>query len=205
MTERPDGGKTIADSLADLAQAGLGLGAVLARAAAEAATGEAQTDDPEEPRIRAIVRHGATATGGFLRLATQAARSAASPQQDRDAQAAKASANRPRVRPGGSIRIQMSVENPSDTPMKDLRPCILTLEAAEPQPEDSGTPAVSLQPDTLTVAPHDFEKLSVLIEAPDTLGDSDWTAMLLIDEGLAPTPIAFQVRRADAAPPVDRP
>lgn len=70
------------------------------------------------------------------------------------------------VAPGGEKRFSMCVENPSDKPMSALEPQLLSLMGPGGSPPPPGL-LVAFEPAKLDVGPKDFEKLSLIVRAPE--------------------------------------
>jgi hypothetical protein len=152
------------------------IGAGLARIAAEAASGKAQPVQDGETPFQELVRHSATLIGSFVAVAADAARQAGlgSANGTTPAPASTGAQDAPtapppaqlRIAPGGCLRIPLSVDNPGTEPMAGLKPTMLAVLDA------SGTPTKALkaafEPAQLNVAPHDFEKLTIILKAART-------------------------------------
>jgi hypothetical protein len=78
--------------------------------------------------------------------------------------ASAALARAPSAAPGAQLRLPMTVENPGSAPMLDLRFRLVELKGPEGSP--LGAAAIHVEPQPLTVAPHDFEKLLLVVNAP---------------------------------------
>jgi len=84
---------------------------------------------------------------------------------------AGSAASLPVVQRGGTLRIPLSIENPANEPMQHLNFLCLEMRGGSP---GQGVPlpvsAVRFQPESLTIEPRDFEKLTVFIDTGfDTL------------------------------------
>ncbi|MGD8859663.1 MAG: hypothetical protein PVI30_06615 [Myxococcales bacterium] len=102
----------------------------------------------------------------------------------------------PRAEAGGSLRIPLSIENPSAHEMHGLR-----FEAEPMRGPDDGSgmaeiaaERVRLQPEVLDIAPGDFEKLSVQVDVPSDarLGTYAGALRLQGDEAFR-VPVRFEV------------
>ena len=75
---------------------------------------------------------------------------------------------RPSAPPGATVRIPLSIENPSDKPMNGLAPLVRAVRR-NGQDASADLPYSTLRftPSMLDVAPKDFEKLTIVIAVPD--------------------------------------
>jgi hypothetical protein len=208
------GSEQLIKGIADLAGATLGVGATFARIAAQATAGERPVPPPPQPAapLTAIVHYSAAALVnvvdavragmGEIRAATGPARSAAPPSPATAAQPAApapaaAPANLPTARPDSTLRMPLSIENTSADPMADLQFRCLALEA---DTTGSGVPLtvanVRFEPDMLTVAPRDFEKLTVYVDVPAGAAPGRYQATIGLESGGFRTSFPFVVAAA---------
>jgi hypothetical protein len=209
----PPGTEQLVKGVAELASATLGVGATFARIAAEATAGERPVPPPPQPAapLTSIVHYSAAAlvnivdavrTGmGEVRAATGQARPATRAAKARPAPAASPPpAELPTARPDSTLRMPLSIENTSDTPMADLQFTCLALEA---EPSGAGTPltvtSVRFEPASLTVAPHDFEKLTVYVDVPAGTAPGHYLATIGLESGSFHTSFPFAVAAAEGS------
>ncbi len=103
---------------------------------------------------------------------------AAQPTQVENATPAASTAGRPSVKQGNSLRIPLSIENPSGEALTGLRFQCLGIESAAPVEAHAEMPGLRCEPESLTIAAHDFEKLTVYIDVPARAQPGAYTAAL---------------------------
>lgn len=170
------------------------LGADAARIVAEAASGRPQRPREGESAFVSMLRHSATAAGSLAGLAFSAVRgrNARAPTPPAGMRPPPAAPEGPRLRPGGTARIPLSIDNPGTEPMVGLVPRLTgaTHRGA------SAAPAFVLRfvPETLTVWPRDFEKLVVTLELAEDIAEGEWSALFTLSpDGSDPHELPFQV------------
>lgn len=195
----------IMQGLTEMVTTTLGVGAALAKAAAQATAGDDELAAPPERAtpVDLIVHYGiATVTNvvGAVMSGVSAVGERASPPQEvppaeRAPSTAPAQPPRPTIRPGSTLRMPLSIENPGPDPMEAMAFQCLALSpegllgAGEPL-----TPAaVRFDPPVLSVAPRDFEKLTVYIEAPEETAVGRYTAVIGLPDGAFEMAIPFDV------------
>lgn len=206
MTDKqdPPPNPDIAAGVANVIDAALGVGVSLARVAAEAtALGRTVTPvPPGTPAISAIVRYGVTAAGNLasavvsgaqgLKPSVGPARPAAG-----TAAATGARAAGPRVAAGAALRVPLSVENPSDQPMRDLKPRLRALRrGADDVLDVIGAERVRFSPERFEVAPHDFEKLTVTVGVPAEAPAGDYELLFALGDAEPDLKMVFAVTAA---------
>jgi hypothetical protein len=81
--------------------------------------------------------------------------------------------------PGSILRVPMSVENPGRTPMVDL---VFKLAALKGPPGGTlGPTCVRVDPERLTIAPADFEKLSLVVDVPQGAAPGIYEGLLQLE------------------------
>jgi hypothetical protein len=174
----------------------LQIGADAARIVAEAASGRPQPVRQGEAPLVSMLRYGGTAAGSLVGLAFNAVRGrnapAPAPSPRQPAAAAPPAREGPRLRPGGSARIPLSIDNPGTEPMVGLVPRV----TGATRDGVSAEPAFVMRfvPETLTVAPRDFEKLVVMLELAGDIKEGEWSAFFTLSpDGSDPHELPFQV------------
>ncbi len=183
MNEQKQSTTQAAGALLDSA---LQLSASVAQVLAEAATGKPQEARPGDTHIQTIVRHGTTAATTIVTTVA----SAASAARSGTTQAPKQSTI-PAIVAGTTLRVPLSVDNPSAEPMEGLTPALTELVCSGESSADDWS--VTFEPSSLTVEPYDFEKLVVRVKPPETapLGPASVTFSLGPDA--APVTLRFDV------------
>ena len=186
----------IATGVANVIDAALGVGVSLARVVAEAtALGRKVEPVPEgTPAISAIVRYGVTAMGNLVSAVVSGTQglkpSVGAIRPAGPTAAAPSSAGRsagPRVAPGATLRVPLSVENPSDRPMRELRcgsaDCLGVI----------GAERVRFGPECFEVAPHDFEKLTISVSVPPDTPAGDYEVVFALGDSEPDLKMGFAV------------
>jgi hypothetical protein len=201
--DRPQPSPDIASGVANVIDAALGVGVTLARVTAEA-TALGRTVEPvppDTPAISAIVRYGLTAASNLVsavvsgaRELTPSVRPGKSPAAGASVPAAAGRPAGPRTTPGATLRVPLSVENPSDRAMRDLRP---RLRALRRDSADAlhliGAECVRFKPEDFEVAPHDFEKLTVTVSVPASAPAGDYEVIFALGDAEPDLRMAFAV------------
>lgn len=178
----------IVDGVTELISAAFGVGASAARAFALATAGEREVEKPQSDRpldemvhyiaasITNVVRLFGSAVSGVVGLDDEqeagqdpAGAPARATSPDPPADGGRRTSV-PTVVRGGTLRVPLSIENPGPEPMDGL-----AVRVGEVAVENAGpgqmlaTSAVRFEPQTLNIAPRDFEKLTVFVDTePDT-------------------------------------
>lgn len=219
QTETP--AQALATSLADVVDAALGVGVSLARVVAQATAPGRSVDPPAAgtSSIETIVRYGVTAAGNVASAAWASAdglrkaggsvlRSGVAAAGKTTAKAGagaqragtKPSTTGPRVQPGATLRVPLSVENPSDAPMRALSPRVRAVRRGSAEASDVIAPdTVRFTPGLFDVAPRDFEKLSVYVPVPADAPEGLYEVVLALGDQEPDLPMTFTVLPAQPA------
>jgi hypothetical protein len=199
-------GPPVTDRLTDALDAGLRVGATLARRLADA-TGSTPLEGDSSAPIDDIVRYGSQAAGNVIGLVVSGARSGldagtrvgrATGATGRDSRSAGPAAPAgPVVTAGSTLRVPLLVENGGQTPTRALTFTTASLVRAgcEDGPGCTciGTDAVTFDPPTLVVAAHDFEKLTVRVAVPADAVADEYVAEIVAGEGWFSTALRWSV------------
>lgn len=194
----------LTDRLTEVVDAGLQLGASLARRLAEV-TGSPEQQESGVP-VDDLVRFGSEAAGNVLGLVAAGARTgvnlgarasrAVTPERGAGQPAAPA-ANQPMVTRGSTLRVPLLVENTGQAPTRPLTFATTSLlRAGCPDAADCTclpVDIVSFSPETLIVGAHDFEKLTVRLAVPSGATPGGYTASITAGDGWFSTTISFAV------------
>jgi hypothetical protein len=192
----------IATGVANVIDAALGVGVSLARVAAEA-TALGRTVEPvpaDTPAISAIVRYGVAAVSNLASAVVSGAstlKPSVGPGRAAPAGTPAPAGGRPagpRTTPGATLRVPLSVENPSDRPMRDLRPRLRSLRRGTVDALDIiSADCVRFAPEAFEVAPHDFEKLTVSVSVPAETPAGDYEVVFALGDEEPPLRMLFAV------------
>lgn len=197
-------GDPLNDRLTEVVDAGLQLGASLARRLAEV-TGSPEQQESGVP-VDDLVRFGAEAAGNVLGLVAAGARTgvnlgarasrAVTPERGTAPRPAQ-TRTLPMVTRGSILRVPLLVENTGQTPTRSLTFATTSLLRADCADAADCTclpaDAVSFAPETLVVAAHDFEKLTVRVAVPSDAPPGGYTASITAGNGWFSTTIGFSV------------
>lgn len=201
----PQPAPDIATGVANVIDAALGVAVVLARVAAEAtAPGRAvEPVPPGTPALSAIVRYGVAAAGNLASALVSGAQglkpgvSAGARPASASSAAPRATAARaggPRVARGATLRVPLSVENPSERPMHGLAPRWRATRLAGADVSALLDDAcVQFSPAAFDVAPHDFEKLTITVAVPADATPGDYEMLFALGESEPDLRMAFAV------------
>jgi len=173
--------ESVAQGVTDVLNAFFDVGASLAKtvAAATANNKPVPAPSPNAAPLNAIIHYGLItfenvfnvfADGLKNRTATPTGAGGGSAQSS-SPMSGTTSGSLPVVQRGGTLRIPLSIENPGNEPMQHMRFLCLAMQGNTPgSGVQLNVSAVRFQPETLTIAPRDFEKLTVFIDTGfDTL------------------------------------
>ncbi|MGA8029826.1 MAG: hypothetical protein WB992_22005 [Bryobacteraceae bacterium] len=186
--------EAIASGISEVVNAAFGVGAAVFRTLAEAtalgkpvppgAAGEGPFAD--------MIHYGVETASNVARLVIRGI-----PSTVRSTSAASGAASalaHPTVHAGSTLRIPLSIENPSDAEMLQMA---FRCESLTYQGDDSKLPltaeALLLQPATLSIAPHDFEKLTVFITTTEATATGIYLAKIALSGGGFESMLRFEV------------
>jgi hypothetical protein len=196
-----DAADDVAKSVSETVGAILGVGVSVARlfARATAQPGHEVTVTPGQGPLSEMIQYGVATAANVVRVipaafndASRVARGTAQTVSRSGAQGAGTGI--PAVRIGSTLRVPMSIENPTDAPMNDMRFKILRV-ASEPSENGASLPAsaIRFEPPVLTVAARDFEKLTVLVDVPAGTATGRYDASIGLMEGTFELSLVFDV------------
>jgi hypothetical protein len=154
-----------------LLNAALGFSAAFTKMAAVATAGGQKVPKPRDdaPPISVLIHYSLAVVTNVLTLVVEPLKGAGAGADVAASPRRGASATRPSVPRGATLRIPLSIENPSTTPMNGLVPLVLAIQRnGQDASADLPFSALSFKPATLDIAPQDFEKLTVAIAVPET-------------------------------------
>jgi len=185
--------EAISSGISEVVHAALGVGAAVARTIAEAtAAGKpVPRGAPGEGPFADMIHYGVQATSNVVSMVIRGIPSTAPPVNTPGA-APKAAF--PTVHAGSTLRIPLSIENPSDVEMSRM-----TFSCADLLYEgnSAGTPlsvaALVLEPAALSIAPRDFEKLTVYIATTEETATGPYSAKIIVEGGSFESALRFEV------------
>ena len=134
--------------------------------------------------LNEAVHYGVSTLTNVLRLVVAPVQSAVRSTQTGQASgtsapAAAATTGRPTVAAGSTLRVPLSIENPGpqSTGPLDLQ-CLRVDAQSATGGERLGAANVRLEPRVLTIAPRDFEKLTVFVDTPSTTAPGIYLAVV---------------------------
>jgi hypothetical protein len=179
---------TLASGISEVVNAAFGVGAAVAKTVAQA-TAPGQSVPPGKPGegpFADMIHYGVAAASNFTRLITRGLPA--------NVAATEPGATHPRVHAGATLRIPLSIENPSAVAMPDL-----TFRCAEIRYEGNAAAPlltasqIEFKPPTLSVAPLDFEKLTVFIQTTEATATGAYVAKITVVEGSFECLLRFEV------------
>lgn len=196
----------LTDRVAEVIEAGLQLGASLARSLASA-TGSKDVETTGNPPLDDVVKFGTATASNLIGLVASGARTgmdvtnraagAAGAGRSAPSPSPAPDANTPMVSVGSILRMPLLVENTGPTPTREL--AFATTSILRDGCEDGtqcaclGTEVVQFDPPTLVVGARDFEKLTLRIAAPAGTPPGDYLASITAGDGWFSTDIRFSV------------
>lgn len=188
-------------SVLDLVEAGLGVGAALAKTAAVAVAGGRPVPPASETQpIPVMIHYSLAAVSELAGIATRTLglRRATAAGAGRGAGVGGGQAARPRVKPGATLRVPLSIENTGDKPMTGLVPEVRAIrrDGADAL-GDLPIAAIRFKPGELLVAPKDFEKLTVFVALPAAVPAGQYDVILALGPKEPDLPLTFEVTAAD--------
>jgi hypothetical protein len=198
----------VTGSVAEVVNAIMGVGASITRSVAQATAGNATILPPQPGAgpLQEMVHYSVASVTNIVRLVASGAGAVAQVGQDVGAAAAAAAkAARPPAHPtldrGATLRMPLSIENQGDQPMTGL-----VFECLDIRGEHLGAgeplraSQVRFDPLELTVAPHDFEKLTLYVATGPQTALGKYT-VVVGSGGKTATSVQFEVCAPAGAPP----
>jgi hypothetical protein len=183
-------------SVVDVVEATFGVGVALAKTAAHMTAGSKGVPDPTRPEPLQAIIHYSLATASNLASALVSAVNAAGRGGETPRPATRA-AGGPRVRPGATLRVPLSVENPGERPMTGMAPLVRAVRRDGADCADLPFAAVRFAPAAFEVAPRDFEKLTVFIDVPEAARPGRYDLTLALGPQADDLPMSFEVVAPD--------
>jgi hypothetical protein len=198
-TRRPDDphGDTrerLVGSFTEVVEALLGIGVSLTRTAADLTARGRPVPPPEAPKgpVAELLHYGVLTVRNVLGLVFSVSESSGGTASV--GEAAPKQPTQPVVQRGEVLRIPLAVENPHDRPMLELAFRCLDIGATE---LGEGVPvdgrAFRFEPATLTVMPHDFEKLTMYIATAAETAPGRYRASIGVEGGEIELAVQFEV------------
>jgi hypothetical protein len=192
-----DAVKELTESLTHLVGSVFGVGAAVAKSVAEATAGDRPLPSTKgEGPLGEMITYGVAAASNVVRTVVAGAGSAAKAAQEatQKASGSETPPTHPQVHAGGTLRIPLSIENPSDQPLAAMT--FVTKEIRH-RLDGAGDPlsaaAVRFSPQTLTIGPKDFEKLTVYVDTTATAAPGIYVVRIGVVSGDFETEVGFAV------------
>ena len=199
--QEPSPSDNLAQGVAGLIQAAIGVGAAIAKATAQATARDANCPPPPETDAAplSVLVHYTLATASNLISLVSAAAGIARKASGIQPATKTANDGIPLVRPGAQLRVPLSVENPSDRPMNGLAPLLRRVLVGGIESSDAlPASAVRFTPKSFSVAPKDFEKLTLSVAVPGAAASGRYDLILALGPKEPDLPFSFEVVPADA-------
>ena len=169
------GAEDVVDGVTEVLNAALELLSEITRRTAEATAPRDRLIEPcpaDAPPINTAVRYGVATVTNVIEMMGTAIRDAAgggsSATRAKRPGGVAGPATRPTAKRGATLRIPLSIENPSATEVEELVFVALELRFRGSGPGASlPRESIRFEPEVLTIAPRDFEKLTVFVDVPD--------------------------------------
>ena len=172
---------TIGDGIRDMISTTLSLGASMAKMVAEATAGGHKVAPPQnQDPINGIVHYSVISVVNVVSTVASNANQVRTAAASAPAQTTKTSApspeptdaqqhNLPTVHRGATLRIPLSIENPGTEPMIEMSFVCLEMRLIKREGDEGSYSLdwVRFEPPMLSIAPNDFEKLTVFIDIPE--------------------------------------
>lgn len=176
-------------SVTELVGAVFNVGAAMAKTVAQATAGDKLLTDPIGPQgpLNLIIHYGMTAASNIVRTVASSSPTTSAGATDRPA-----AATGPSVIAGSTLRMPLSIENTGSSPMESLEfrcSTIQVLKAGDGQ--RLGVSNVRIAPAKLSIAPRDFEKLTIFVDT--TAMSAPGTYRAVIGAGTFETSVQFEV------------
>ena len=192
----------LTDRVADVVDAGLQLGASLARTLASA-TGSKDVAPTGKPPLDDVVSFGTATASNLIGLVAAGARTGMGVTSRATGAAAPARGTPPAqvgipvVTAGSTLRVPLLVENTGPTPTRALTYATSSIIRAGCDDGDAcsclSVDVVTFDPSTLVVAARDFEKLTVRIAVPVDAPAGDYGASITAGDGWFSADLRFSV------------
>lgn len=190
-------GGDLIDGVVEAVGAALEVGASLTRSIAKVTAGQRRVPEPSGTGgpIAAIVHYGSAALANVVHtvLGTTDRRHPGDTRPESRTRATRTAAV-PTVEPGATLRIPLSIENPGNEPMEGMGFSCLRLVG---ETAGVGTPldkrALRFAPRSLTVAPHDFEKLTVFVNTAHDTDPGRYEAVVGLGDDIFEVSVHFDV------------
>jgi hypothetical protein len=201
-TNEPKPPTDLVGGMVELVNAALGIGAALSKTAATVTAGGRPVGEPPKGAapISVMIHYSLAVVTNVVSLVTDTLKGTAAGAAGLATRPATAAASGPLVRPGASLRVPLSIENPSDRPMSGLTPLVRAVrrDGKDASP-DIPASAVRFAPAAINVAPKDFEKLTVFVTVPENAAPGRYEVTLALGPNEADLPLVFDVAEGEGA------
>ncbi|MFI6098142.1 hypothetical protein ACIA8G_21490 [Lentzea sp. NPDC051213] len=149
----------------------------------------------DTPALNAIIHYGLTTMVNIAGLVTSALRdnTETAKSQPDDGPTTAEQNGLPTLPPGATLRMPLSVENRGETIMTDVVPQLVKLDYVGHSPTSSlDASAVRFEPEQLSIGARDFEKVKVIVAAPQDAATGTYALTVALGEEVT-TMIRFVV------------
>ncbi len=186
-------------SVTDLVGAMFDVGAAVAKTAAQATSAGRPVPEPAVAQgpLNLMVHYGLTAASNIVKTVLAASPTAFRTKTSEAPGAEPFAPAGPAVTAGSTLRIPLSIENPGAEAMKALEFRCLRVDSVEAAAgQKLGVANVRMEPAELTIAPRDFEKLTVYVDTTSGTAPGTYRAVIGVVDGKFETAVQFDVRAA---------
>ncbi|HEY0549023.1 MAG TPA: hypothetical protein VGF13_05440 [Verrucomicrobiae bacterium] len=196
MDNKPESSDNLAKGVVGLIDAVIGVGAAVAKATAQATSQGAECPPPEKgsASLSVFVHYGVATAGNLISLVSTAVRPGKNVNPITPSSPSSRNQTIPRVRPGAKLRVPLSIENPSERAMTGLAPLLRRVLVAGVELSKAFPPdAVQFAPANFSVAPKDFEKLTLSVMVPEDAAEGRYDLILALGPSQPDLPFSFDV------------
>jgi hypothetical protein len=183
--------------VSEVLNAAVNVGVSVAKAFADATSpSRATTPPPESARpLEAFVHYGVATVTNIIGMVTSGVgrATASRPAGASPAATAPTGPPRPTVGRATTLRVPLSIQNTGDEPMTGLTAVCTRVVGPAGAARTMPTAAVRFLPDVLSIAPRDFEKLTVFVDVPADAPIGQHEAVIILGDETFETRLAFDV------------
>lgn len=205
MVATPDGGRPSPGGpaqslpLGDIVSLVVGSATGLAQSVVQSYSRSAPSTEGARLLLADLVDVGMTTAGSVAKVVAAGLRGDSMPTAPSGAGSFPATPSEaeasPRVHAGATLRLPLVIENTAEEASPEVG---FTGEVAGPDGQPVDGAGISFSPDTLVVAAHDFEKLTVRIRVPEDAEPGMYRGRIVGGDGWFATEVRYEVMEASA-------